>query len=284
MPKQVSVPLDAALLGFVERAAGRESRTVAGQIRHLIVEAMRHADNTTAASEPWPPPLALVSRDNLSEIKARVKDMEAERDELVAAEKKNGLGLLLQIDQSRPAPRFNVLSQPTEISKQATAVKSAGPLTDAKKLQLDFWTAFRSELLKRKIVPNAEAPRPQYWFHVPLGRTNFTLSNVANTADGKIAVRVLIRSEIASIALPQLEAERPAIESEIGEKLEWNPNPDAMDKTIRLQRAADLNDRDKWPEYVSWLVDKVEKFKNAFGPRVKKLNLDQVPPATSLGP
>jgi hypothetical protein len=94
MPKQVSVPLDAALLGFVERAAERESRTVAGQIRHFIVEAMRHAGNTAPGPEPWPPPLAAASRDNLSEIKARVKDIEAERDELVAAEKKNGLDLM----------------------------------------------------------------------------------------------------------------------------------------------------------------------------------------------
>jgi len=89
--RQVSVPLDAALLGFVERAAERESRTVHGQIRHFIVEAMRHAGHTAAGSDPWPPPLAAVSRDNLSEIKALVKDMEDERDELVAADKKNQL-------------------------------------------------------------------------------------------------------------------------------------------------------------------------------------------------
>src|SRR5215468_3784991 len=79
MSRHVSVPLEAALLGFVERAAERESRTVAGQIRHLIVEAMRHTGDTTAGSDPWPPPLALVSRDNLSEIKARVNDMEVRR-------------------------------------------------------------------------------------------------------------------------------------------------------------------------------------------------------------
>jgi len=94
MSKPVSVPLDAALLGFVERAAERESRTVAGQIRHYIVEAMTNAGSMTAGSQPWPPPLAVVSRDNLSEIKARVKDMEAERDELVAEEKETRLELM----------------------------------------------------------------------------------------------------------------------------------------------------------------------------------------------
>lgn len=94
MSKQVSVPLDAVLLGFVERAAERESRTVAGQIRHFIVEAMRNAGSPTAGFETWPRPLAVVSDDNLSEIKARVKDMEAERDKLAAAEQKNHLGLM----------------------------------------------------------------------------------------------------------------------------------------------------------------------------------------------
>jgi hypothetical protein len=94
MSRRVSVPLDAALLGFVERAAERESRTVEGQIRHFIIEAMRDAGSPTAGLEPWPPPLAVVSRQNLSEIKARVKDMELERDNLEAVEHENHLGLM----------------------------------------------------------------------------------------------------------------------------------------------------------------------------------------------
>jgi hypothetical protein len=188
---------------------------------------------------------------------------------------------LWQIDQSRPGLRFNVLSEPTEISKQATAVKIAGPITDVKKLQFEFWTAFRHELLERKIVSTAQAPRPQYWFNVSLGRSNIVLSCIANTTDGKIGVRVYISNKIASAALPQLEAERSAIESELGETLEWNPNPEAIDKVIKLERTADLKDHDKWPEYLHWLADKVDKFKTAFEPRVKKLNPDQIPAATS---
>ena len=183
---------------------------------------------------------------------------------------------LWQIDQSKPALRFNVLSQPTEISKQATAVKSGGPITEVKKLQFEFWSAVRSELLQKKIVPTAQAARPQYWFDISLGRANIVLSNIANTTDNKIGVRVYISNKIANLALPQLEAERLKIETEVGEKLEWNPYPEKMDKIIRLERHADLNDRLKWPEYVSWLVERIDKFRKAFGPRVKKLNLDGV--------
>jgi hypothetical protein len=164
---------------------------------------------------------------------------------------------LWQIDSSKPAVRFNVLSKPTEIARQAIVAKSAGPLSDARKLQLEFWTEFRDKLLERKVVPSAQTPRPQYWFDVALGRANIYLSNIANTSDGRIGVRVYIGKKIAEAALPQLVAERAAIEAEIGEQLQWNPNPDNDDKTIGLSRDADLYNRDNWPEYISWLVDKV---------------------------
>ena len=151
----------------------------------------------------------------------------------------------------------------------------AGPITEAKALQLEFWTSFRETLLEKKIVVSAHTPRPQYWFDVSLGRSNIHLSNIANTSDGRIGVRVYIGNKISDAALPQLEAERVAIEKEIGEPLQWNPNPDNKDKIILLDRAADLNNRDKWPEYVAWLAERVAQFKRAFEPRIKKLDLSQ---------
>jgi hypothetical protein len=134
---------------------------------------------------------------------------------------------------------------------------------------------FREALLERKIVSSAQTPRPQYWFNVALGRSNIHLSNIANTFDGRIGVRVYIGNKIADMALPQLEAQRSAIENEIGEPLKWNPNPDAKDKVILLDREADLDNRSKWPEYISWLAERVTKFKKAFEPRVKQLVLSQ---------
>jgi hypothetical protein len=65
------------------------------------------------------------------------------------------------------------------------------------------------------------------------------------------------------------------IEAEIGEPLKWNPYPDKQDKIIVLDRSADLDDRNRWDEYISWLVERVDKFKKAFAPRVKSLDLTQ---------
>jgi len=73
-----------------------------------------------------------------------------------------------------------------------------------------------------------------------------------------------------------LEKEREAIESEIGEKLSWNPTPEKRDKIIGLFRKVDLSNREAWPEYCDWLVTFVGKFRKAFVPRVKALKLDEV--------
>jgi hypothetical protein len=180
----------------------------------------------------------------------------------------------LQIDNSAPAIRFNVISQPNAVVRAATAVKEAGPLTETQQLQLDFWTLFQKRLLEKKVVASAHTPRPQYWFDVSLGRTGIFLSNIVDTSGGRIGVRVYLGNKVAEPALKQLEQQKIAIEEEIGQPLAWNPNPGSRDKTIGLTRNVDLSNRDQWSEYCDWLVDAVAKFRKAFAPRVKALKLD----------
>ena len=104
-----------------------------------------------------------------------------------------------------------------------------------------FRRQFREKLSKRKEIPSVQSARPQYWFNVSLGRSGIHLSNTANTFDNKIGVRVYIRSKVASAALPQLLQMKEEIETEIGEKLEWDPNPENQDKIISFNRDANLH-------------------------------------------
>ena len=64
------------------------------------------------------------------------------------------------------------------------------------------------------------------------------------------------------------------IEAEIGHSLIWDAGPDSLDKTIANVRDVELANRKQWPEHIVWMVDMTEKFRKAFGPRVKKLNLE----------
>lgn len=127
---------------------------------------------------------------------------------------------VLQIDTSNPAVRFTVIVEPNEIMRQASVAKAAGDISESQQFQLDFWTMFQKRLLERKVVASAQTPGPKYWFDVPLGRSNIFISNVLNTWDGKMGIRIYIGNRIAASALPQLEQDRIAIEQEIGSKLE----------------------------------------------------------------
>lgn len=179
---------------------------------------------------------------------------------------------LWQIDSSKPALRFNVLSRRGEVT-----IKPPAPLSDARKLQFDWWTEFRKALLAKKIIPSARAAGPRYWFTVALGRTGIHISNICDTYNNRIGVRLYMRYKYCgNAALTQLEEQKEEIETEIGKPLIWNPNPDAWDKTILFEREVNLNDRKRWPEYVDWMVEVTEKFMSTFGPRVKRLNLEVV--------
>jgi hypothetical protein len=181
---------------------------------------------------------------------------------------------VLQIDESKPAIRFNVISRPSELVRGGNAAKSASNLTDAQTLQFEFWTLFQKSLLEKKVLPSAQTPRAQYWFDVALGRSNINLSNIVDTYASRIGVRVYIKHFIADAALAQLGAQRDAIEREIGAKLQWNPSPEKRDKIIALSRSVDLNDRNKWPEYVDWMVEMTAKFRTSFMPRIRAMKLD----------
>lgn len=182
---------------------------------------------------------------------------------------------LWSIDDSKPAVKFNVVSQPTEIVRQTAISKSTDSLTPTRKLQLEFWTKFREKLKEQPEIPSVQTARPQYWYDVSLGRSGIHLSNIASTTYNQIGVRVYIHNKIADNALNQLMQYKDEIESEIGEKLEWNPNPDNRDKIISLKRDANIEDKNKWDEYLEWLVDRTVKFRRAFGKRVKTMNFEQ---------
>ena len=179
---------------------------------------------------------------------------------------------LWSIDGSRPAVRFNVLSRPAEINRQVVVTN----LSEARQLQLEWWTAFRKALVASKLVGSTQTPRAQYWYEVALGRSGIFLSNSVNTWDNRVGVRVYLQGKFGGdAALEQLLAERETIEREIGHPLQWNPNATNKDKVIAIDRDVDLSDRSRWDEYISWMLDMTRSFHKTFAPRVKKLDLSR---------
>ena len=70
---------------FIERTAGQESRSISGQVGHLILQAARAAGSPTAA--PWPPirvPHVGHTPEEIAQAKALLAEWEGEQERLRA--------------------------------------------------------------------------------------------------------------------------------------------------------------------------------------------------------
>lgn len=177
---------------------------------------------------------------------------------------------LWRIGDSLPAPRFEVLTAPSEIVRQAVEAKER---TETQQLQLEFWNTVRPALELTGKFASLKTPRHQNWFEIALGRADIFMSLAADTWGKRISVRVYLKERIADYALSQLGAQREQIEAEIGDSLEWNPRPTNRDKVIELSREGDIAERDRWPEFANWLATKAAAFRDAMVPRISKFPL-----------
>jgi len=187
---------------------------------------------------------------------------------------------LWQIDDSKPAIRFNVLSKPNEAVRIAAKTKANEELTDSKKFQLDFWTRFRDKLASTKRANSSHTPRAQYWYNVSLGKSNIHISNTCNTDQNTVGIRIYISNKIADTMLPYLESKKTEIEAAVGKQLNWNPNPENRDKIIQLLHKTDFNDSKKLDEALDWLVEYTIKFRDVFS---KVVTQSHIHDTTSIG-
>ena len=177
---------------------------------------------------------------------------------------------LWQIDDSKPALRFNIISKPNLAVRQAARSMATDELSEKKKFQYNFWVKFRDRLEKTKKIPSLQTPSARHGYDIALGKTGIHISNTCNTEDNSVGIRLYINNKIADIMLPYLERRKEEIEKSLGESLQWNPNPENRDKIILLLHTTDFNEPAKVDEAINWLIDKTIKFKEVFTRMIKE--------------
>ena len=196
----------------------------------------------------------------------------------------NFFGVELQvwrIGDSLPAPKFEVAVKPNGwVETVRGTTKSNAQLTEVKKLQLDYWTAFRDYLQELGSEIQPKKPAPQSWANVSIGRSGARLTAIASTwdedqksfVDGLNRVDLELNGADSKDLFGRLKADREAIEAELGESLTWRdpPNEGAKMRRVYTRRLVDLQSRDDWPNQFSWLEERLSRFDETFRNRVKR--------------
>ncbi len=192
----------------------------------------------------------------------------------ITSEKVGFFGLeieLWRIGSSPIAPKFNVVSKPNDWIK-GEGHGGAFVLTEIKQLQQDYWRAFRQVLVDRKSDLKPQKAHPQHWLTVSIGRASFNMSATVNTTQERIAVEVYMQGADAKKHFKRLEADKAAIEQEMGCALDWKELPEREASRIVLVRPnSSIKYPANWPEQHMWLADNLERLDSVFRTRIKAL-------------
>ncbi len=180
---------------------------------------------------------------------------------------------LWKINDSPPAPKFNIVCSPNEWAKTVKESSVKRTITDTKLLQKEFWESLKEHMEINNTVLSLRKPRAQHWFNMAIGRTGFSIALTTNTVSKKLGCEIYIRGENAKKAFQLLLEDKETIETEIQEKLNWQELPDGKDSRIVLYFDGDIRQKSQWNDYFIWFKNHAESFHKAFSDRIQSLSL-----------
>ena len=168
---------------------------------------------------------------------------------------------LYQIDDSSPAPKFEIISKPNEWAKTIKTSPSNDELTNTKLQQLEFWDNLRDYIRIKDTSIRLQTPRPQHWYDVSMGSSEAHIALTVNTREDLIGCEVYIN--LNKDLYNYLLTRKDEIEKEIGETAIWI---DAA-KASRIKISKKVNgifNSNESNNYFAWLYDKTVLFQKIF--------------------
>lgn len=183
---------------------------------------------------------------------------------------------LWQIDNSIPAPKFNMVSQPNNWSKsisQAARRIHEEATSDVQIKQYRYWQSFLDYLTQEGTNLRLQKPLPQHWHNFTIGRSHFHMSALLNTRDNCIGVELNITDNAnAKIYFKMLEMDKDEIEAELGYQIDWMLLPDRITSKMRLMKNGNPLDENEWSTHHTWMKEHLERFYDVFQSRIRDLD------------
>lgn len=174
---------------------------------------------------------------------------------------------LWQIEDSKPAPKFDIVVSPNEWAKTIKNTTASGELTNTKLQQLEFWTKFKAFVLNKDTKISLQSPRPQHWYDVSMGTSISHVGLTVNTRENLIGCELYIPDN--KDLFNYLMENKSQIEQELGERCDWVSAAKAS--MIKIKKSVNgLFNQEESIAIYSWLYEKTLSFQKVFGKYIRE--------------
>ena len=171
---------------------------------------------------------------------------------------------LWKINDSEPAPKFNIVERPNNWAK---AMKKTAGLSETETLRLAFWENFNNEALKHSSFMKdfkLRKPQAQHWYDLGMGSSAYHLSMTLNTKSNSLTAGLYVNEDKDIIAKLMVNKEQVAQMLGLSDPKEIEWRLDENKKASRLlviHPMEDMNDRNNWNSGCAWLCDMCVRIK-----------------------
>lgn len=155
---------------------------------------------------------------------------------------------LWAIDDSLPAPKFNVIERPNDWAKTMKAVEG---LSETKKLQLEFWSAFADYASHTPAIQQhfkKRKPQAQHWYSQSVGTSLYEVTFSVNSQKKVVSSEIYIWN--SKELYHHFLENKTAFEQELGYKAEWIEATKAC--RIIVYHNGDIKKIETWPVLFDW--------------------------------
>ena len=175
---------------------------------------------------------------------------------------------LWTIDDSRPAVKFNPVATPNDWRKQTISrARAASSVAGGREQYRAFFQELIDTLREKHNFTNARKAPDRNRCRLSTGFGQDFQYEARFDSEGRARVELYIAS--GRELFDQLSEHRADIQSELGEPLQWDRlgNP----RIAVVRRGSIDDDEETLAEIRAWMVERLLKFKQVFGPRLDEL-------------
>ena len=172
-----------------------------------------------------------------------------------------------QIGDSKPAPRFEVISVKNDWAATLKSTSVVGDVSSTKLRQLEYWQNLCGYIRSKDQQIKLHTPAPQHWLNFSMGNSISHIALTVHTQKQRLGCELYISND--KVLFSYLNDNYEQIKAELGDDFSWFEGKVAAGLGI-YKTVPDVFDDSKHAEYFEWMYSIVLLFKKVFSPYVTK--------------